>query len=438
MNTIRPSRHATYKNQVILMEVNKRTRGSSEKNKPKVLLKSEILPLLGKARLREQINTSSYNEESQLWKSKLLPRGEIIHKKRVTLKDRINEGLSLDFIGSLSTDNRLPQLGKYVSSKNHPMPILIGSTLESKSQLSQRSFVEANRKKSEEDTLALFNTEQNLTQQIDSVQLNKKLGKFEARCRLRCKPLWSVAEGLSKMYNQKMTAMKIATEQYAKHLAEIENKKELDQLNFGMKKKEIEEISESARKKRAELEIKRERKINFREHVQGIIKWHRRALKMRLNLSDLIDSNLLPKQEYELPQSRQFLMSVNQGDTAVIGSFLRQDKRFLYQFDAIKRTALHKAVSREDLAMVKYLLNHHPDLEAKDLFGQTPLGIALKKENIAIVRELMNAGADPIEGVGNDTPCEVFMKKTVVMRHRAQMQRKINKSLATSINEPVN
>lgn len=65
-------------------------------------------------------------------------------------------------------------------------------------------------------------------------------------------------------------------------------------------------------------------------------------------------------------------------------------------------TGLHKAVDREDIAQIKWLLKHGTDINKADTLGRTPLHYAAQGGNTEIITLLLNAGADPdIKDVSN-------------------------------------
>ena len=57
-------------------------------------------------------------------------------------------------------------------------------------------------------------------------------------------------------------------------------------------------------------------------------------------------------------------------------------------------TALHRAVRAGDIERVEQLIKGGAPLEAKDRDGRTPLALAVKQQEIGIVRRLAAAGAN--------------------------------------------
>ncbi len=60
-----------------------------------------------------------------------------------------------------------------------------------------------------------------------------------------------------------------------------------------------------------------------------------------------------------------------------------------------RQTALHLAVNKKHLGMVNLLLKYHPQLNVLDSFGNSPLHTAVLSRNLPVVRRLLEAGAEP-------------------------------------------
>ena len=56
---------------------------------------------------------------------------------------------------------------------------------------------------------------------------------------------------------------------------------------------------------------------------------------------------------------------------------------------------LHESIRRNDLAGVKALIARGVDVNAPSRYGVTPLGLAALNANTAILRALLDAGANP-------------------------------------------
>jgi hypothetical protein len=70
-------------------------------------------------------------------------------------------------------------------------------------------------------------------------------------------------------------------------------------------------------------------------------------------------------------------------------------------------TALHWAIYRDiaDLEIIEILLNYHADVNAQDEYGMTPLHLAVRSHNLAVIGLLLEMGANPtILSNEGDTP----------------------------------
>ncbi|KAJ6229228.1 ankyrin repeat family protein [Anaeramoeba flamelloides] len=90
-----------------------------------------------------------------------------------------------------------------------------------------------------------------------------------------------------------------------------------------------------------------------------------------------------------------------------------------------KNSALHFAVLKENIEMIKYLIQIGINTELKNSFSLTPLNIAIKKENFEIVELLLNNNSDPnstdsqgktslhiCSETGNDKILEILLKNS--------------------------
>jgi hypothetical protein len=125
---------------------------------------------------------------------------------------------------------------------------------------------------------------------------------------------------------------------------------------------------------------------------------------------------LLMPQAPQTPDPRldTYLDAVRKGDAAAVKAVLDQgvevDAKFRYD-----RTALSFAADRGSLDIVRMLLEHGADVNAKDTFyNVTPLTWALDKGHVEIVRLLLDKGATGGEealqtGVDKDNPALVAL-----------------------------
>lgn len=94
--------------------------------------------------------------------------------------------------------------------------------------------------------------------------------------------------------------------------------------------------------------------------------------------------SLFPVKEFQLLKSKQFLAAVKENKIGKARELLKENKYLIYQFDKLKRTALHLAVQNNNQEMVKFLIRHKAFVNDIDLLGNTPLYYAIKNKNIDI------------------------------------------------------
>lgn len=408
------------------------------------VMTKEVLPYLANfrakcpktVRLRTLKPTNNSRETSfkEKWKASLLPKVKAVRHQRMTLKSRVESELKLDFLKSVATDKsqraELSMINRselnisrpvIKSRSNIPRDLSLPNSLLKAVPESPKTKYEA----SEEEKIQI----QAITQKITD------------RYKVRLKRDWSLVEGenQSKMYKVKMNVIKnvtgMKTEPKNQVKAELKPSTAFDAsqvahdaANASVKNKRPMSPSEDdAHTEKYVMPRLSDNKVavkkKLKDFMQNLIRWCRRADKMRLSIHDLIYHNIIPKHEYERPKSRQFFLAVGMKDVGLVAAFLKRDKKLLYQYDAMKRTALHRAVAREDLDMVKLLLSYFPDVEATDVFGDTPLSIALKKKNLEITRELIMAKADPIGGDLGDSQAHNLVTQELVNKAMGKKKR---------------
>lgn len=87
--------------------------------------------------------------------------------------------------------------------------------------------------------------------------------------------------------------------------------------------------------------------------------------------------------------------SAGEDGLALIEKLKSPDKYKIDSEDTLGETVLFKAVHKNDQDLVKFLIAHHADLTHQDLEGETPLMIAAKTGNVAMVQFLL----DELEGL---------------------------------------
>ncbi|KAJ9110465.1 hypothetical protein QFC19_001591 [Naganishia cerealis] len=86
--------------------------------------------------------------------------------------------------------------------------------------------------------------------------------------------------------------------------------------------------------------------------------------------------------------------AAQEGQTGLVKSLLSQDPKLVNSKDADGRTPLHWAAMTDNLAVLQTILSHHPEIDAHDDGGWTPLMIAVSAGQAQAAHELVDAGAD--------------------------------------------
>jgi ankyrin repeat protein len=93
------------------------------------------------------------------------------------------------------------------------------------------------------------------------------------------------------------------------------------------------------------------------------------------------------------PTDLRLLEAVRKGDEAAVRRLVQQVD--LMALDVEGSTALHLAVRLNNLAIAKMLINSGADVHAPDRYGVKPLSLAALNGNAEMVEALLKAGADP-------------------------------------------
>lgn len=136
-------------------------------------------------------------------------------------------------------------------------------------------------------------------------------------------------------------------------------------------------------------------KKRFQEIATTIKDWSMRVKKMNKTLADIVYFEIIPPRENHLPGTQDFFIKLSLRDEVGAMEYLKTNSQYIYQYDSMHRTALHRCSQRDDLEGIRFLLPFHPDLEWRDELGYTALDVAVGKKNWGIVKELLGRGAKP-------------------------------------------
>jgi len=95
------------------------------------------------------------------------------------------------------------------------------------------------------------------------------------------------------------------------------------------------------------------------------------------------------------PPDLQLVEAAKKADNAAVRRLLQDKAVEVNAATADGTTALHWAVSRNDLEAVDLLLGAGADSKAANRYGVQPLSLAAEKGNAAVIERLLRAGADP-------------------------------------------
>lgn len=105
---------------------------------------------------------------------------------------------------------------------------------------------------------------------------------------------------------------------------------------------------------------------------------------------------------------RTILWACNEGRIDIVATLLRQDPSLVRANDADGYTPLHRASYNANVALVKMLLAHGADPNARTLFGWTPVHSSCQWTHAECVAVLLQHGADVNARThGDQTPLHI-------------------------------
>eukprot|EP00359_Climacostomum_virens_P004563 CAMPEP_0204901360 /NCGR_PEP_ID=MMETSP1397-20131031/3041_1 /ASSEMBLY_ACC=CAM_ASM_000891 /TAXON_ID=49980 /ORGANISM="Climacostomum Climacostomum virens, Strain Stock W-24" /LENGTH=319 /DNA_ID=CAMNT_0052069717 /DNA_START=73 /DNA_END=1032 /DNA_ORIENTATION=+ len=85
--------------------------------------------------------------------------------------------------------------------------------------------------------------------------------------------------------------------------------------------------------------------------------------------------------------AREFIQTAKSGKVNEVISLLTKNKKLIHSKDSLNCTALHWAVKRNNLELIRILMQEGADCEEKDISGRSPMSIAVKQDSADILEE---------------------------------------------------
>ena len=105
---------------------------------------------------------------------------------------------------------------------------------------------------------------------------------------------------------------------------------------------------------------------------------------------------------------KDFMIALVKNRTDLAIRSIRKTPAIINQYDNNKCTPLHHVVFESDENLVQLILSYKPDLQAKDIYGNTALHFACEMESKRIVKLLIRSGANPnIQNIDGVVPLHI-------------------------------
>lgn len=102
----------------------------------------------------------------------------------------------------------------------------------------------------------------------------------------------------------------------------------------------------------------------------------------------------MPPRSEPPPEQVAFTEAARNGDLAEVEAVLKAHPDWVNVQRKYGETALHQAADNNHMAVIKSLLAHGADIEARDADGMTPLALAARFGNMVTLQLLLDSGAD--------------------------------------------
>jgi Ankyrin repeats (3 copies) len=144
------------------------------------------------------------------------------------------------------------------------------------------------------------------------------------------------------------------------------------------------------KKWREDIVMRRVHKKTLRQKVLAVIN---KMNQLGLCPDDLLSSKIISTKPFEKKYAKEFILAAKEGDVELVKQYLLQDKYLTFDFDYTHKTAMHWAVIRGHYKLIECLIQHHTDVDCKDLSQKTPLQLAMKSNDVRaiLVVELSDA-----------------------------------------------
>ncbi|KRX04705.1 Ankyrin repeat-containing domain [Pseudocohnilembus persalinus] len=137
--------------------------------------------------------------------------------------------------------------------------------------------------------------------------------------------------------------------------------------------------------------------------------------KLGLKFEEIIQQKVFRKNPMEREGAYEFLQAVKDGDFEQVQFKLIHCQYHVFDFDQTNQTPLHWAVRRNYIQIVNLLLEYGADVEHQDIAGRTPLFLAVKNENKAIIMTLLLRGASPlVENMNRQKPIQLTQNGALI------------------------
>ena len=133
----------------------------------------------------------------------------------------------------------------------------------------------------------------------------------------------------------------------------------------------------------------------FKMFIRNLMKVHHVAFMFGIDRKDLYLVLWKKYTPFEIEGSYLFFRAIKDMDANIVQSFVQRDRKFLYQLDKEGRSTLIYACIYEHVPIVEYITSMGVNIEHKCSKGKNALYYALSVDNVAIVKALLQKGANP-------------------------------------------